>query len=117
GPLKEWVSLECEGDKPPRIRTARPLSSLQHEGTRKRRRAAMGDYAWSVGDRVDAWIQESWREGVITEKNKKDETTLTVHIHASGETTVLRAWHLRPSLIWKDGQWLEFSKVGANDNS
>ncbi|PNY02526.1 agenet domain containing protein, partial [Trifolium pratense] len=115
GPLKEWVSLECEGDKPPRIRTARP--SLQHEGTRKRRRAAMGDYAWSVGDRVDAWIQESWREGVITEKNKKDETTLTVHIHASGETTVLRAWHLRPSLIWKDGQWLEFSKVGANDDS
>ncbi|GAU29323.1 hypothetical protein TSUD_226940 [Trifolium subterraneum] len=117
GPLEEWVSLECVGDKPPRIRAARPSSSLQHEGTRKRRRAAMGDYAWSVGDRVDAWIQESWREGVITEKNKKDETTLTVHVHASGETTVLRAWHLRPSLIWKDGQWLEFSKVGANDNS
>ncbi|XP_050907061.1 uncharacterized protein LOC127120606 isoform X4 [Lathyrus oleraceus] len=118
GPLKEWVSLECEGDKPPRIRTARPLTSLQPEGTRKRRRAAMGDYAWSVGDRVDAWIQESyvisWREGVITEKNKKDETTLTVHIPASGETLVLRAWHLRPSLIWKDGQWLEFSKMAAN---
>jgi hypothetical protein len=60
GPLKEWVSLECEGDKPPRIRTARPLTSLQHEGTRKRRRAAMGDYAWSVGDRVDTWIQERY---------------------------------------------------------
>jgi hypothetical protein len=60
GPLKEWVSLECEGDKPPRVRTARPLSGLQHEGTRKRRRAAMGDYAWSVGDRVDAWIQERY---------------------------------------------------------
>lgn len=60
GPLKEWVSLECEGDKPPRIRTARPLTSLQPEGTRKRRRAAMGDYAWSVGDRVDAWIQERY---------------------------------------------------------
>ncbi|CAK8539492.1 unnamed protein product [Lathyrus sativus] len=114
GPLKEWVSLECEGDKPPRIRTARPLTTLQPEGTRKRRRAAMGDYAWSVGDRVDAWIQESWREGVITEKNKKDETTLTVHIPASGETLVLRAWHLRPSLIWKDGQWVEFSKGAAN---
>ncbi|CAI8589138.1 unnamed protein product [Vicia faba] len=114
GPLKEWVSLECEGDKPPRIRTARPLTSLQPEGTRKRRRAAMGDYAWSVGDRVDAWIQESWREGVIAEKNKEDETTLTVHIPASGETLVLRAWHLRPSLIWKDGQWLEFNKVGVN---
>ncbi|XP_012574498.1 protein SWOLLEN 1-like isoform X3 [Cicer arietinum] len=116
-PLKEWVSLECEGDKPPRIRTARPLTSLQHEGPRKRRRTAMGDYAWSIGDKVDAWIQESWREGVITEKNKKDETTLTIHIPASGETSVLRAWHLRPSLIWKDGKWLEFSKVGANDSS
>lgn len=60
GPLKEWVSLEHDGDKPPRIRTARPLTSLQHEGTRKRRRAAMGDYAWSVGDRVDAWVQERY---------------------------------------------------------
>lgn len=58
GPLKEWVSLVCDGDKHPRIRTARPLNTLQYEGTRKRRRAAMGDYAWSVGDRVDAWIQE-----------------------------------------------------------
>ncbi|TKY70821.1 Tudor, plant [Spatholobus suberectus] len=117
GPLKEWVSLECEGDKPPRIRTARPLTTLQYEGTRKRRRAAMGDYAWSVGDRVDAWLQESWREGVITEKNKKDETTFTVHFPASGETLVVRAWHLRPSLIWKDGKWIESSKVGANDSS
>ncbi|XP_057449804.1 uncharacterized threonine-rich GPI-anchored glycoprotein PJ4664.02-like isoform X4 [Lotus japonicus] len=117
GPLKEWVSLEHDGDKPPRIRTARPLTSLQHEGTRKRRRAAMGDYAWSVGDRVDAWVQESWQEGVITEKNKKDETTLTVHFPGSGETSVVRAWHLHPSLIWKDGKWIESSKVEANDRS
>ncbi|CAJ1928519.1 unnamed protein product [Sphenostylis stenocarpa] len=118
GPLKEWVSLECGGDKPPRTRIARPLTALQYEGTRKRRRAAMGDYAWSVGDRVDAWIQESWREGVIAEKNKKDETTFTVHFPASGETLVVRAWHLRPSLIWKDGKWIESStKVGANDSS
>ncbi|KAH1157371.1 hypothetical protein AAZX31_11G033300 [Glycine max] len=117
GPLKEWVSLECDGDKPPRIRAARPLNTLQYEGTRKRRRAAMGDYAWSVGDRVDAWIQESWQEGVITEKNKKDETTFTVHFPASGETLVVRAWHLRPSLIWKDGKWIESYKVGTNDSS
>ncbi|KAL2669113.1 hypothetical protein AAZV13_01G168000 [Glycine max] len=117
GPLKEWVSLVCDGDKHPRIRTARPLNTLQYEGTRKRRRAAMGDYAWSVGDRVDAWIQESWWEGVITAKNKKDETTFTVHFPASGETLVVRAWHLRPSLIWKDGKWIESSKVGANDSS
>ncbi|KAI4315247.1 hypothetical protein L6164_028077 [Bauhinia variegata] len=117
GPLKEWVTLEGEGNKPPRIRIARPLVGLRYEGTRKRRRAAMGDYAWSVGDRVDAWIQESWWEGVVTEKNKKDATTLTVHFPASGETTVVRAWHLRPSLIWKDGKWTECSKVGANESS
>ncbi|KAG4987597.1 hypothetical protein JHK85_030580 [Glycine max] len=57
GPLKEWVSLECDGDKPPRIRAARPLNTLQYEGTRKRRRAAMGDYAWSVGDRL---VEKRW---------------------------------------------------------
>ncbi|XP_022643121.1 uncharacterized protein LOC106777518 isoform X3 [Vigna radiata var. radiata] len=117
GPLKEWVSLECDGDKPPRIRTARPVTALQYEGTRKRRRAAMGDYAWSVGDRVDAWLQESWWEGVVTEKNKKDETSYTVHFPAFGETLVVRAWHLRPSLVWKDGKWIEPSKVGANNSS
>nr|XP_029148733.1 uncharacterized protein LOC112749627 [Arachis hypogaea] len=117
GPLKEWVSLEAEGDKPPRIRAARPLTSLHYEGTRKRRRAALGDYAWSVGDKVDAWVQESWWEGVITEKNKKDEKTFTVHFPASGETTVVRAWHLRPSLIWKEGKWIESSKVVATISS
>ncbi|KAK7265938.1 hypothetical protein RJT34_33563 [Clitoria ternatea] len=116
GPLKEWVSLESEDDKPPKVRAARPLTSLHDEGTRKRRRATMVDYTWSIGDRVDAWIQESWQEGVITDKNKKDKTTLTVHFPASGETSVVRAWHLRPSLIWKDGRWIE-SKIGANDNS
>ncbi|KAF7810103.1 uncharacterized protein G2W53_036846 [Senna tora] len=148
GPLKEWVALEREEDKPPRIRVARPLTGLHYEGTRKRRRAAMGDYAWSVGDRVDAWIQErssklgqvdlvliylvllyfagviispwavfviSWQEGVIKEKNKKDE--ITVLFPASGETSVVRAWHLRPSLIWKDGKWMEYSSLGANQSS
>ncbi|KAI4327133.1 hypothetical protein L6164_019632 [Bauhinia variegata] len=117
GPLKEWITLEGEGNKPPRIRIARPLTGLRYEGTRKRRRAAMGDYAWSVGDRVDAWIQESWWEGVVREKNKKDETTLTVYFPASAETSVVRAWHLRPSLIWMDGKWTEYSRVGGNEIS
>ncbi|KAJ1390090.1 Agenet-like domain [Sesbania bispinosa] len=115
GPLKEWVSLEGEGDKPPRIRAARPLTSFHNEGTRKRRRGTMVDNSWSVGDRVDAWIQESWQEGVIRDKNKKDKT-LAVHFPASGETSVVRAWHLRPSLIWKDGKWIESPKVGAHDS-
>ncbi|XP_027336219.1 uncharacterized protein LOC113850075 isoform X3 [Abrus precatorius] len=117
GPLKEWVSLEVEEDQPPRIRTARPLAGLHNEGTRKRRRATLIEYTWSVGDRIDAWIQESWQEGVITDKNKRDKTTLTVHFPASGETSVVRAWQLRPSLIWKDGKWIESPKVGANESS
>lgn len=58
GQLKEWVSLQGEGDKVPKIRTARPVTIMRYEGTRKRRRAAMGDYNWSVGDRVDAWIRD-----------------------------------------------------------
>ncbi|XP_054823292.1 uncharacterized protein LOC129321529 [Prosopis cineraria] len=115
GPLKEWIAFKGEVDKPPRIRIARPLTDLHHEGTRKRRRAAMGDFAWSIGDRVDAWIEESWREGVVT-GIKKDET-FTVHFPATEETSVVRACYLRPSQIWKDGKWTECSRVGANDHS
>ncbi|XP_065632874.1 uncharacterized protein LOC112028026 isoform X5 [Quercus suber] len=116
GQLKEWVSLQGEGDKVPKIRTARPVTIMRYEGTRKRRRAAMGDFNWSVGDRVDAWIRDRcvWCEGIITEKNKKDETELTVHFPAQGETSVVRAWHLRPSLIWKDGEWIEWSNLREN---
>lgn len=58
--MKEWVSLEGEGDKPPRIRVARLRSGFHNEGVRKRRRAAMVDYSWSVGDRVDVWVQERY---------------------------------------------------------
>ncbi|XP_057975889.1 uncharacterized protein LOC131163332 isoform X2 [Malania oleifera] len=117
GQLKEWVALKGEGDNAPRIRIARSATTTQFEGTRKRRRAVMGNYTWSVGDRVDAWVQECWWEGVVTEKNKKDETALTVHFPAQGETSVVRAWNLRPSLIWKDGEWTEWSSSGENDSS
>ncbi|KAG2679912.1 hypothetical protein I3760_11G072900 [Carya illinoinensis] len=114
GQLKECIALQGEGDKPPKIRAARPGTALRYEGTRKRRRAAMGDYNWSAGDRVDAWIRDSWWEGVVTEKNKKDETALTVHFPAQGETSVVRAWHLRSSLVWKDGEWIEWSNLREN---
>ncbi|EXC02129.1 hypothetical protein L484_024094 [Morus notabilis] len=114
--LQEWVALEGEGDDRPKIRIARPVTAVRYEGTRKRRRAAMGDYNWSVGDRVDAWMTNSWWEGVVTEKNKKDETSVTVHFPAQGETSVVKAWHLRPSLIWKDGEWAEWSNL-RNDSS
>ncbi|EOY24313.1 G2484-1 protein, putative isoform 5 [Theobroma cacao] len=115
--LKEWVELEGEGDRAPRIRTARPITAMPFEGTRKRRRAAMGDYNWSVGDRVDTWMQDSWWEGVVTEKGKKDETSFTIHFPARGETSVVKAWLLRPSLMWKNGSWVEWSSSGDNNVS
>ncbi|KAJ6704099.1 hypothetical protein OIU85_029964 [Salix viminalis] len=115
--LKEWVSLRGEGDKAPKIRIARPLNAMPFEGTRKRRRAAMVDYIWSVGDKVDAWIQDSWWEGVITERSKKDDTVLTVHFPVQGETSVVKAWHLRPSLLWEDEEWVEWSGSRAGTHS
>ncbi|KAK1565396.1 hypothetical protein Q3G72_025569 [Acer saccharum] len=115
--LKEWVALKGEADKAPKIRIARPMTVLPFEGTRKRRRAAMAEYTWSVGDRVDAWMQDSWWEGVVTEKSQKDETTFTVHFQAQGETAAVRAWHLRPSLIWKDGEWVESSSSTENSHA
>lgn len=58
--LKEWVALEGEGDKAPNIRAVLPTTALHWQGTRKRRRSAMGNYAWSVGDTVDVWIQDRY---------------------------------------------------------
>ncbi|XP_022736145.1 uncharacterized protein LOC111289397 isoform X2 [Durio zibethinus] len=115
--LKEWVQLEGEGDRAPRVRSARPIKAMPFEGTRKRRRAAMGEYNWSVGDRVDAWMQDSWWEGVVTEKSKKDETSFTVHFPAQGETSVVKAWLLRPSLMWANGSWVEWSSSQDNNGS
>ncbi|KAE8671746.1 Detected protein of confused Function [Hibiscus syriacus] len=115
--LKEWVELEDEGDQAPRIRSARPITSMSLEGTRKRSRAALGDYNWSVGERIDAWMQNSWWEGVITEKSKKDETSFTIHFPAQGETSVVKAWLLRPSLMWKKGSWVEWSSFDNNESS
>lgn len=58
--LKEWVAIAGEGADRPKIRIARPVTAMRYEGTRKRRRAAMGDYNWSVGDRVDAWMMNRY---------------------------------------------------------
>ncbi|KAM7531100.1 hypothetical protein LguiB_034510 [Lonicera macranthoides] len=106
--LKELVPLEDDGDKQPRIRIAHPITTMPSEGRRKRRREAITDYSWAVGDRVDAWMQNCWCEGVVTEK--KNETTLTVHFPVKGETLVVRSWDLRPTLLWKDGEWIEWPR-------
>ncbi|XP_019057233.1 PREDICTED: uncharacterized protein LOC104806728 isoform X2 [Tarenaya hassleriana] len=115
--LKEFVALGGAGDIAPKIRTSRSVIAMPFEGTRKRRRAATGDRTWSVGDKVDAWVHDSWWEGVISEKNKKDETTLTVHFPVQGETLTVKSWNLRPSLVWKGGRWIESSSSGASISS
>ncbi|XP_015167853.1 uncharacterized protein [Solanum tuberosum] len=106
--FKDWVPLDAGSDEPPRIRPAHPVTALQ--GGKKRRRAVVKEHTWYVGDRVDAWIDYRWREGVIAEKNKRDETTFSVNFPAYGDTAVVRAWHLRPSLVWKDGEWVEWPR-------
>ncbi|VFQ63723.1 unnamed protein product [Cuscuta campestris] len=108
GQLKEWIPLSFDGNDEPIIRTNHPMAAAHIEGARKRRRTAVKDYVWSVGDRVDAWIHNCWREGIVVEKNKKDETILSVNFPAQGDTAVVRAWNLRPTLIWKDRVWVEW---------
>ncbi|XP_020585197.1 uncharacterized protein LOC110027910 isoform X2 [Phalaenopsis equestris] len=108
GWLKEWILLE-EGDKAPRIRTSHSTAFVKYEGTRKRRREHLGSYIWEIGDHVDAWIRDSWWEGTVIEKIPGDETKLTVHFAARGDNRVVHTWNLRPSRVWKDGQWMEWS--------
>ncbi|GAB2274180.1 hypothetical protein Dimus_008948 [Dionaea muscipula] len=111
GYLKEWVSLEGDGDNAPRIRLPYPPSSMQFQGAKKRRRAGRDDYAWAVGDKVDALINHCWCEGFLSAKNEKDETTFMIHFPAHRETTVVRAWQLRPSRTWSDGKWIQCPSV------
>ncbi|XP_076936329.1 protein SWOLLEN 1-like [Bidens hawaiensis] len=103
GKLKEWLPLEVVGSEAPKIRLAHPVTTMQ--GTRKRRRTASTDFLWSSGDRIDAWMQNHWREGVVMETSKLDATSLTVKF-PEGETLVVRSWFVRPPLVWKDGKWV-----------
>jgi hypothetical protein len=58
GKLEEWVPLEVEGTETPKLRIAHRMTTLQSEGTRKRNRTALTDYAWCSGDQVDVWDQD-----------------------------------------------------------
>ncbi|KAG0457262.1 hypothetical protein HPP92_022419 [Vanilla planifolia] len=128
GQLMEWIDLESDEQKAPRIRAVRSATSLKHEGTRKRSREQRGSYIWNVGDHVDAWIHDRRLHSSLMltalylkcngprvvgsncfEKNLGDETMLTVHIPVRSDKKVVHSTYLRPSLIWKDGQWVEWS--------
>ncbi|XP_017222454.1 uncharacterized protein LOC108199235 isoform X2 [Daucus carota subsp. sativus] len=106
GKLKEWVPLKGDNSKAPIIRIPHPATSMCFERSRKRRRAAVMDYTWCVGDRVDAWMQDCWLEGVVSEK-KNDETTFKISIPALGGTSAVKTWNLRPTVTWQDGKWIE----------
>uniref|UniRef100_A0A7N0RC50 Agenet domain-containing protein n=1 Tax=Kalanchoe fedtschenkoi TaxID=63787 RepID=A0A7N0RC50_KALFE len=114
GELKEWIRLDSQNEAP-KIRPAHPMSAMPTEGTRKRRREPMGKCFWSIGDRVDAWRQNCWWEGVISEKIRKDDTSFTVHFPAQRETSTIKACHLRPSLFWLDGEWVEWCNSMSYD--
>ncbi|KAI3986449.1 hypothetical protein MKX01_037731 [Papaver californicum] len=114
GQSTEWVSLGGEGGQAPRIRIPHLVSASKYEGTRKRRRAARGDCSWSIGDKVDAWINNGWWEGTITEMGKDNEANLTVQLSAQGDASVVGSWNLRPSLIWRDGHWMKCSRLTEN---
>ncbi|KAK1285475.1 hypothetical protein QJS10_CPB20g01452 [Acorus calamus] len=105
GQLKEWIPLQ--DDKAPRIRNVRPVKALKFEGTRKRKKINV----WAAGDRVDVWTGVGWREGIVKEKNKEDETLLIVYFPVGGEVSPIREWDLRSSFIWKDGEWIEWSRL------
>ncbi|XP_017234769.1 uncharacterized protein LOC108208756 isoform X2 [Daucus carota subsp. sativus] len=109
GQLKEWVPLQGDYTSMPTVRIAHPTTAIKSDGTSRKRKASVMDCSWLVGDRVDVWMHDCWREGVVKEKSQNDETTLTIDIPALGDTSIARAWHLRRTLTWLDGKWTEWS--------
>ncbi|KAL8103186.1 uncharacterized protein LOC141678393 isoform X2 [Apium graveolens] len=117
GKLKEWVPLKGDGLKAPTIRIPHPTTSTGFDRTRKRRREAVVDYTWCVGDKVDAWMKDCWFEGVVKEKKKNDETMLTIYIPVLGGTSAVKIWNLRPTVTWQDGKWIECPTATVIDQS
>ncbi|KAL2903063.1 Melanoma-associated antigen D1 [Bienertia sinuspersici] len=79
GHLQEWVPLQDEAGRAPIIRAAHPLSSLQSQQTKKRRRAALGDYAWCAGDKSDTPQEKRQKLGtpLVVAKAKDKESNNT----------------------------------------
>ncbi|KAK1274094.1 hypothetical protein QJS04_geneDACA012462 [Acorus gramineus] len=88
GQLKEWIPLR--DDKAPRVRIARPVHALKYEGTRKRKKTDV----WNVGDQVDVWTGFGY----------------FAFCAVGDDLSTVREWDLRASLIWKDGEWMEWSR-------
>ncbi|KAL6654803.1 hypothetical protein ACP70R_008268 [Stipagrostis hirtigluma subsp. patula] len=57
---------------------------------------------------MDANILHDWLEGIITQNYEADETKFVVQVSVAG----VDARNLRPSVVWKDGQWTEWFREG-----
>ncbi|KAL2623042.1 hypothetical protein R1flu_003247 [Riccia fluitans] len=116
--LKEWFPLEGKMDGPepgrPQIRLIDNMA--REEGKvdvqRKRRRTATKEREWKVGDRADAYANDGWWEGVVQAVDE-DQNKVTMLFPGEGDTQVVRAKNLRPSLVWKDGKWEQW--IGNED--
>lgn len=118
-PLEEWIQLKGSASKAPRVRLAHPNTNISFEGTRKRRREAMGNHKWSVGDRVDAWMRDGWWEGEIKEIIEDGESKAKVFFPGDGDTSLVKTSKLRPSLVWSSEHWVLWTdaKQGKNEES
>lgn len=58
GNLKEWVPLQGDYISMPTIRIAHPTTNMRFDGTSRKRKAALVDHSWLVGDRVDVWMHD-----------------------------------------------------------
>ncbi|XP_078182823.1 uncharacterized protein LOC144576342 isoform X3 [Carex rostrata] len=105
---EEWVPVKMESGAAPMVRLAHSVTALQRDGNRKRRREDESSYSWSIGDHVDAWMRDGWWECIIAKKHD-DEAKYTVHL--PGKSLVVGEWDLRPSLVWKNGSWVEWVRV------
>ncbi|KAJ7565664.1 hypothetical protein O6H91_02G069900 [Diphasiastrum complanatum] len=108
--LQEWIpfkATDAANQDAPRVRMAHPI--LKDEASRKRRRSALGNQLWMVGDHVDAWMRDGWWEGVVTSISEEDENKVTVYFPGDGDRQVIKSWNLRPSLVWKDEIWVPYN--------
>lgn len=109
--LEEWFDLEGAPGEAPRVRLAHPNTSISFEGTRKRRREAMGSHEWAIGDRVDAWIRDGWWEGEIVDILEEGENKVKVFFPGEGDTALIKTPKLRPSLVWRNGEWVLWTDI------
>ncbi|KAH9297525.1 hypothetical protein KI387_029207, partial [Taxus chinensis] len=56
-----------------------------------------------------------WQEGIVIGKSTDHEDELTVLV-SGGKKEMIKSWNLRSSLVWMDGQWLEWSGLNTREN-